>query len=165
MKDMELVTGLLLLIEEGARSYSQDQLDEAYSKRDVDWAAREETAKGFTDTIIAIRDILKCINQITTENQTDFYSLVGGIYNLIASTQLPAPDESSVRLKEFLSLVDDEEKRETNSSASAYYAASRSASNDHGPRLTRITIIKETPSISSAAKSDFRESRCGNRFV
>lgn len=41
MKDLEMVGNLLLLIEEGARSYSQDQLDAAYSDRDEGWGDRD----------------------------------------------------------------------------------------------------------------------------
>jgi uncharacterized protein with ParB-like and HNH nuclease domain len=145
MKDFELVSSLLLLIEEGARAYSQDQIDAAYSSRDVDWLQREVVAKEFTDTILNIRDILSADPDLVKsrlKNQADFYSLLGGVHKLIKSDQLPKPIESATNLKAFLSLVDDEEIRTKNDSAASYYAASRSASNDQGPRITRINIIQ-----------------------
>lgn len=147
MKDFELVSSLLLLVEEGPKSYSQDQIDAAYSGRDVDWVRREEVAKEFTDTIIAIRNILAedqdgYLAKSRLKNQADFYSLVGGVHNLLKSGQLPQPAASAQNLRHFLSLVDDEELRAKNDSATAYYAASRSASNDQGPRITRINIVR-----------------------
>ena len=57
MKDLEMVGNLLLLFEEGPRSYSQDQLDAAYSNRDENWAEREIVAKEFTTAIIIISEI------------------------------------------------------------------------------------------------------------
>jgi hypothetical protein len=145
MKDFELVSSLLLLVEEGARSYSQDQIDAAYSSRDVDWLNREEVSKEFTDTVISIRDILAADQDLIKsrlKNQADFYRLVGGVHKLIKSNQLPQPQVSANNLKKFLTLVDDEEIRLKNDSASSYYAASRSASNDQGPRISRINIIE-----------------------
>jgi len=45
------------------------------------------------------------------------------------------------RLQAFIGFVDDPDRRATFSPADSYYAASRSASNDQGPRQTRINMI------------------------
>ncbi len=76
-----MVGNLLLLVEEGARSYSQDQLDAAYSSRDEDWTERERVAKEFTAAIIAIAEIVLAdrdaiLVKSRLKNQTDFYSLI-----------------------------------------------------------------------------------------
>jgi hypothetical protein len=146
MKDTELVGNLLLLIEEGVRSYSQDQLDEAYSNRDEDWAERERVAKEFTGSLILIAEILRADTDGTLvrsrlRNQADFYSLVGAIHALQRSGKLPNGETVASRLKSFIATVDDPAQREKFSWAAAYYAASRSASNDQGPRQTRINMI------------------------
>ena len=146
MKDTELVGNLLLLIEEGVRSYSQDQLDEAYSNRDEDWAERERVAKEFTGSLIFIAEILRADTDGTLvrsrlRNQADFYSLVGAIHALQTSGKLASAETVASKLKSFIATVDDPAGREKFSPAAAYYAASRSASNDQGPRQTRITMI------------------------
>jgi hypothetical protein len=146
MKDLEMVGNLLLLIEEGARSYSQDQLDAAYSTRDEDWTDRPRVAKEFTAAIITIAEIISSDHEgilvkSRLRNQTDFYSLTGAIHNLQRDTKLPSSSTAAERLKAFLEIVDDEDRRSKYMPANAYYAASRSASNDHGPRQTRINII------------------------
>jgi Protein of unknown function DUF262 len=145
MKDLEMVGNLLLLIE-GARSYSQDQLDAAYSSRDEDWTERERVAKEFTLAMIAIAEIMSAdadgiLVKSRLKNQTDFYSLTGAINNLHKKAKLPAAPVAASRLKEFLAIVDDETRRPQYKSANAYYASSRSASNDQGPRLTRINMV------------------------
>ena len=50
-KDVELVSLLLLLTEEGVRSYSQPDLDEAYSDRDESWEKRIEVETTFRNIV------------------------------------------------------------------------------------------------------------------
>lgn len=146
MKDTELVGNVLLLIEEGPRAYSQDQLDVAYSERNEGWAERERVSQEFTSALIYLAEVLRedqdgGLFRSRMKNQADFYSLMGGIIQLLRSQQLPAPKDAAERLKHFVALVDDPERRNTFAPADAYYAASRSASNDQGPRQTRINMI------------------------
>jgi hypothetical protein len=147
MKDLEMVGNLLLLIEEGPRSYSQDQIDAAYSDRDENWAQRKVVAKEFTAAIIAIAGAISAdpsgvLLRSTLKNQTDFYSLVGAIRNLQKAGNLPLPETMADRLKGFIEFVEDEDSRAKFPPAEAYYYASRSASNDQGPRQTRINVIE-----------------------
>lgn len=147
MKDLELIGNLLLLIEEGPKSYSQDQIDEAYSNRDELWSSKTKVTTDFVFVIRTILDILNADNEGVLvksrfKNQADFYSLVGAIHALQINSPMPAPADIAARLKVFLQIVEDEEQRGQNSGAQAYYAASRSASNDQGPRQTRINIMK-----------------------
>jgi hypothetical protein len=147
MKDLELVGSLLLLVEEGARSYSQAQIDVAYANRDEDWVDRGRVGKEFTGTLIKIADILRAdpeggLAKSRLKNQADFYSLFGAVHDLQMTGTLPPDDVAVSRLKVFLQMVDDPEKRSGFDPADAYYAASRSASNDQGPRQTRINMLK-----------------------
>jgi len=146
MKDLEMVGNLLLLTEVGARSYSQDQLDGAYSERDDEWPQRDQVAQEFTDVLIAIRDILNAdtdnlLVRSRLRNQTDFYSLFGGINEVKRKRISVSPDIVGARLKSFIAILEDEVRREALPFASAYYSASRSASNDQGPRQTRINML------------------------
>lgn len=146
MKDLEMVGSLLLLMEEGPRSYSQDQLDAAYSDRDEDWAERALVAKQFTAATIAIAEILAAdadglLVKSRLKNQTDYYSLAGAIQTLQQTKKFPAPAVACERLKSFIAIVEDADRRAKFQPAESYYAASRSASNDQGPRQTRIATI------------------------
>jgi hypothetical protein len=147
MKDLEMVGNLLLLFEEGPRSYSQDQLDAAYSNREENWNERELVAKQFTGALIAISEIISAdpngtLVRSRLKNQTDFYSLAGAIHNLQKKGSLPPPAVMAQRLQAFIAIVDDPESKGKYSPAESYFAASRSASNDQGPRGTRINMIE-----------------------
>ena len=103
-------------------------------------------AKEFTGTLILIAEILRAdidgtLVRSRLRNQADFYSLVGAIHALQESRKLPDVETVASRLKSFIATVDDPALREKFSPAAAYYAASRSASNDQGPRQTRINMI------------------------
>jgi hypothetical protein len=146
MKDLEMVGNLLLLFEEGPRSYPQDQLDAAYSNRDENWAEREIVTKEFTTAIIIISEIMSAdlsgtLVRSRLKNQTDFYSLAGAIHKLQRAGPLPPAKAMAERLQAFIGFVDDPDRRAMFSPAESYYAASRSASNDQGPRQTRINMI------------------------
>ncbi|TAF57645.1 MAG: hypothetical protein EAZ60_06455 [Oscillatoriales cyanobacterium] len=80
MKDVEFVTLLLLFLEEGVKSYRQDDLDKAFNDRDLAWEEQDEIASEFKQVIELIKDLLdvspKDINLCKTKlkNQADFYS-------------------------------------------------------------------------------------------
>jgi len=148
MKDLELVGSLLLLIEVGVKSYSQDQLDAAYSERDEDWAEREIVGKSFISSIVYISNILKCDSSGTLvrsrlKNQADFYSLVGAVHDLLKSAKKVDEKIAADNLLSFLAIIENPDKRQKFSFAKDYYAASRSASNDQGPRQTRIDVLRK----------------------
>lgn len=146
MKDVELVAQLLLLLEVGPRSYSQDDLDEAFSERDAAWEGEAEITDSFRQTITLVRNVVVAddagpsLTRGRLRNQADFYSLFGAISECeIVVDEIP---EIRDRLERFVSAVEDEDYRAQDTIAKTYYQAARSASNDAGPRKNRIEIIK-----------------------
>ncbi|CAB3395663.1 DUF262 domain-containing protein [Kyrpidia spormannii] len=159
MKDVELVAQLLLLIEEGPKSYSQDDLDKAFSDRDQSWDLKEETIDAFKNTIRFLAELLQVntgdpnLARSRIKNQTDFYSLFGAIHELLQSQQMPELGDVAQRLQTFLQVVEESAKREQYNLAKAYHEAARSASNDAGPRRARIDIIKDVIAGKFSLKS------------
>src|SRR5262249_41009842 len=87
MRDDEFIAQLLLLIEEGPKSYSQDTLDEAFSSRDPQWEKMDEVVLEYRKIIETIDQIVRNDNtgelaRSRLKNQADFYSFVGAISNL-----------------------------------------------------------------------------------
>lgn len=155
MKDVEIVAQLLLFLEEGAKSYSADYLDRAFTNRDSEWEEKDEIEDEFRETIKSIGEILdlsKDINLAKTrlKNQADFYSLFGAIAELNREDLLEINKEVGSQICHFLKIVEDKElqnksKHELNDfqqKASDYYKAAKSSFTDAGPRKTRIEIIK-----------------------
>lgn len=147
MKDVELVTHLLLLTERGVESNSQADLDTAYSTRDEVWDERQRVEEEFREVIsklaeLSNTDLLSGVGR-RLKNQADFYSLFGAILDLSRSKALPPTGVIAQRLEDFLQTVSDEEARETDEDAKRYFGAARSASNDVGPRTSRIRIISK----------------------
>lgn len=144
MKDVEFTATLLLLLEEGPKSYSQIALDEAFSLRDASWADRHRVEDRFKSAIDVIGNLVKeesdLLGKSRLRNQADFYSLVGAISAFLDSSSIIF-DEVTPRLKRFIAAVDDDQERERREEARMYYEAARSASNDAGPRATRIRIV------------------------
>lgn len=147
MRDDEFLSQLLLLIEDGPKSYSQDDLDKAFSSRDPVWEKSEDVTNSYRATVQKIDEIVRGdqtgdLIRGRLRNQADFYSLVGAIYGLSQLNGVSTSDEARDRLREFISIVEDDQKRENYSPAQSYFAASRAASNDAGPRQTRINVMK-----------------------
>jgi Protein of unknown function DUF262 len=153
MKDVEFVAILLLLVEEGPKSYSQDGLDDAFTKRDELWEPRIEVSNSFREVIRKIREILDSSEQAKNllgtrlRNQADFYSLFGAIYALQQVGKLCAPAEAATRLLAFAEDVEDEAKRISDQQLMIYFDAARSASNDRGPREARIAFMSNLLSV------------------
>lgn len=148
MKDAELVAQLLLLVENGPESFSQDDIDQAYSDRDTEWEDEAEIRSRFTRVIHYLKDLFaepEVSWAVTAarrlRNQADFYSLFGAVLALYKRGELPSVDDAARRLKNFLELVYDEGIRLKNEDARRYYEAARSASNDLRQRNTRIDIL------------------------
>jgi len=149
MKDVELVSQLLLLIEEGVKAYSQYELDEAFSIRDASWEAKVEVEETFRVVIDFIKRLTELeepsVAKTRLKNQADFYSLFGSISQIHKDGKLAEvdPETAARRLCQFTSVVDDDRARSDNRQAAEYYEAVRSASNDVKPRNTRIAILKD----------------------
>lgn len=149
MKDVEVVSQLLLYLENGVSSFSQQDLDVAYADRDADWPAFTMVDKRFRETI-------QFINAVVTDaelgaellasrlqNQADFYSFFAASAELASGGHLPPPAEAARRLYDFLDMVSAAPKQEPFSQAARqYFEDARSASNDKGPRTRRIETIR-----------------------
>ncbi|MBW4053503.1 MAG: DUF262 domain-containing protein [Proteobacteria bacterium] len=148
MKDTEFTALLLLLLELGPRGFSQDNLDEEFTKRDTEWDLRGGLEDRFRATVTAIQKILesvpdpRLITGTRFRNQADFYSLFGAVDRLLQQEALPPPTQIAERLLIFIESVEGEATRQASQAYVAYYDAARSASNDTGPRTTRIEILQ-----------------------
>ena len=149
MKDVEFVGLLLLLLEEGPRSYSQATLDDAFTSRDVDWPDQQSIETQFRRVIETLKDILGqsphpgILETSRLRNQADFYSLFGAIAKKQEANSIVGAVEVAKRLLKFVQDVEDEDSRGKNPTLREYYEAARSASSDRGPRETRIRIISD----------------------
>lgn len=148
MKDIEFTTQILLFLEEGPRSYSQNDLDKAFAERDEIWESKDQIDREFRTVIYRIKEIIEIdtgnkLAKSRLRNQADFYSFFGAIAELIRQRELPNREEVYGRLITFIEALESDEKRLANVILNEYYEAARSASNDPGPRKTRICIIKD----------------------
>jgi hypothetical protein len=148
MKDVEFVSLLMLLLEEGPKGYSQDGLDQAFTDRDASWDTRIEVENAFRDTTQAVKAIIessetaKDLIASRLKNQADYYALFGAVHGLKSTRQLPHPTEAAARLLKFTTDVENDEMRAKDAALNGYFDAARSASNDKGPREERINYIK-----------------------
>ena len=145
MKDVEFAASLLLLIEQGPQGFSTAQLDEAFSQRDDEWEEEERVIADFDLTISVLRAILAApggaqLRSTRLRNQADFYSLVGAVSQLSAELDCA---KAAKALMDFTAQVSDEGIRALDKRSSDYYEAARSASNDAGPRKSRIDILRK----------------------
>lgn len=149
MKDVELVSLLLLLTEEGVKSYSQDDLDKAYADRDSDWEHKLRVEEEFRAVIGSIREAIgACVGRFDVEtsrlrNQADFYSLYGALLELRREGQILDAGSLCEKLQQFVTLLGEEEASPHSADLKNYLDAARSASNDKGPREARIGVVKK----------------------
>jgi hypothetical protein len=150
MKDVELVASLLLLIEEGVSGYSQDDLDEAFSTRDVVWDDSAASEEKFRRTITFIAELVAFpdgapLSKTRLRNQADFYSLFGAVDASLGVAGFSAKSKALLAqlLSQFIEDVESDEARASNEKAFIYFNAARSNSNDIGQRKARIAIISE----------------------
>lgn len=143
MRDVEFAAQLLLYAEMGEpQSFSQEQLDVAYSDRDSEWNSQARTVKTFKAVVSELSKILPEVSVRRARNQADFYSIFGSVMELKQLKDAPSPSVIAARLNEFLEIVGDESARSTNADADAYYEAARSASNDLRQRAGRAQVLK-----------------------
>jgi hypothetical protein len=147
MKDVEFVGQLLLLTERGVESYSQEDLDAAYSKRDEEWEEGpvvEDESREALKVLGRWSEDLLAGDARRLRNQADFYSLYGAILDLIRQGDSLPDDETSItRLESFMATVMDDEARQADDRAKRNYEAARSASNDVAQRRDRIAILTD----------------------
>jgi hypothetical protein len=147
MKDVELTTTLCLLIEDGIKSYTADDLDQAYAERDEEWDAQEETENEFRAIFETIRAITEtssgeALSSTRLRNQADFYGLFGAVMELKRAQFEFSNDLAAKRLSDFIQLVESPEQRVRIPAAQDYYDAARSATSDIRTRRTRIDTIR-----------------------
>lgn len=144
MKDVEFVASLLLLLEEGPRGYSRDELDTAFSVRDDEWENRLELKDLFRNIVSQCKDILEAdesgkLRASRLRNQADFYSFFGAL--VAEEGNLPDANKCAENLVSFIDTLESDLMRLTEPKAGMYYDAARSASNDTGPRRVRVAIM------------------------
>ena len=155
MKDVEMVAQLLLLLEEGVKSYNQEYLDNSFSDRDIDWENKENIENEFRHTIENIKKILELsqdmnLSKTRLKNQADFYSLFGTVAELNRENKIFITKEIGERIKSFLELVEDEQIRNKSindltdyqKNALKYSQSVKQSPTDLGARKTRIGIMK-----------------------
>jgi hypothetical protein len=77
-------------------------------------------------------------------NQADFYSLFVAIDEALQNGQVDCgSEELAERLAEFIANVEDEDARAKSKVGTAYFKATRSNSNDTGPRKARHEILRK----------------------
>lgn len=149
MKDVELVALLLLFLEEGVKSYRQEDLDQAFSDRDSNWDEKAEIENEFKQVIELIKQLLEksppdiYLSKTRLKNQTDFYSMFAAISELKREEKLEISAELSKRIERFLKLVDSPERSKIQE-AQNYYDAITTSPLYSGVEKTksRIEILK-----------------------
>ena len=147
MKDVEFTTLLLLLVESGPESTSQERIDEIYADRDDDWEDRRKVLTRFRKVLQYVASVAEAggpgLQGTRLRNQGDFYALFGAAAELIRKRKPPAASTAAIRLTDFMAEVVDESARSSNREAKKYYDAARSAANDPRQRSARIAILRE----------------------
>lgn len=149
MKDVELVTQLLLFLEEGVKSYRQEDLDQAFSDRESNWDDQDKIENEFKEVIKLIEKLIEKspqdidLRKTRLKNQTDFYSLFAAISELNREKSLEISSEISQKLNQFLKLVNSAEDQR-NQEAQDYYDAITTSPLYAGVEKTKtkINILK-----------------------
>jgi hypothetical protein len=147
MKDSEFVAQLLLFMEKGVASLSQDALDEAYSEREESWPNRVRAVNDFQRNIKEIAAIVSSakdqpLSRTRLRNQADFYSFFAAVHELLSDGKKIKPRSAHSNVLNFFAIVDDANARALTETAQQYFNAARSASNDASQRRKRIDIIR-----------------------
>lgn len=146
MKDVEFTSQLLLSIEEGEKSYNQDELDQAYSEREMSWEDKNVVIEEFQQLVRYIGETAASkpeLSRSRLRNQADFYSFFVVLSKLYKAEELPI-DKGALaeRLMEFLVRVDNPSERVSDKSLADYYEAARSASKNIGSIRTRMRVLE-----------------------
>ncbi|MCR6506885.1 DUF262 domain-containing protein [Bacteroides sp. KH569_7] len=148
MKDVEFVAQLLLLIEEGPKGYSQEEIDVAFNDRDEEWVNETYVVELFKRAINVIKEIWANdesgkMKGSRLMNQADFYSLFGAIILNLKEGKIYLAPAYYDKLMDFMDKVNDEEYRSNNPSFENYYQNARAASNRTSARKDRIQILQD----------------------
>lgn len=146
MKDVELVAQLLLLVEEGPKGYSSEELDEEFNKREDGWQKKHGILEKFRQTIVEIKKILDSEEDLyrsRLQNQADFYSLFGGVLQQINSGEIINSAVASSKLKSFFEVINAENQTGWTEDQKKYYEHTISASNRTTARKERCEIISK----------------------
>lgn len=146
MKDVEFVTRLLLFLEEGVKSYRQDDLDAAFNDRDLEWENQNKIEDKFKQVISLIQQVLEQgvdLTKTRLKNQSDFYSFFAAIAELNQENPLKVNREISENIAKFLDRVESDEARMTDKEAQTYYdAITTSLVSGNEKSRTRIDSLK-----------------------
>lgn len=146
MKDYEFVSQLLLLLEEGPKGYSSDELDKEYSNRESDWEKKSNVIAKYENIIKHLYEIIQIdtndiISRSRLRNQADFYSLFGALSQLIDEKYQFDYILTQQRLIGFISILENESERIKTNDASTYFEHTRTASNRTTARKERQEIL------------------------
>jgi hypothetical protein len=151
MKDVEFVALLLLFLEEGVKSYRQDDLDKAFNDRDLAWEEQDEIKSEFKQVILSIKELLARspqhihLSKTRLKNQADFYSFFSAIAELNREKLLKnITADICQRIYEFMETVKSPESAMITHESQAYYDAITTSlgSSEIEKTKTRINILK-----------------------
>lgn len=150
MKDVEFVALLLLFLEEGVKSYRQDDLDKAFNDRDLAWEEQDEIKSEFKQVILSIKELLARspqhihLSKTRLKNQADFYSFFSAIAELNREKLLNITADICQRIYEFMETVKSPESAMITHESQAYYDAITTSLGSSGieKTKTRINILK-----------------------
>ncbi len=146
MKDVEFIAQLLLLIEEGPRGFSSDELDLEFLKREETWEEKNKVEDEFRAVTLLIISLLKTeqtLERSRFQNQADLYSLFGGIMNLLRKSFVINPADAAEKLSCFLQKITDDSTTSEIAFVQKYVEHIRFASNRTLARKERIEIIEK----------------------
>ncbi|NHF60171.1 DUF262 domain-containing protein [Flavobacteriaceae bacterium TP-CH-4] len=148
MKDIEFISQILLLIEDGPQGYSSNELDIAFSDREDEWLESISVIREFRSAINRINSILEIDDDASLQrsrlrNQADFYTLVGVVKRISDENIEITNNQIYERLEEFNNIISSEEQREAegNEAINQYYGFARAASNSTRARRERENIL------------------------
>ena len=156
MADVEYVSLLLIYIVQGTRSVSQSDLDELYIEWDgalppeTDLESRHRENTAIIDRLLKDPAKGDDLRRSRLRNRADFYSLCAAIDEITAARRSIDPEVAAASLVTFAERVErarghnfEKDPPLRDDEAARYYEAVRSASNDPGPRTTRIAALRK----------------------
>ena len=147
MKDVELIAQILLMIEEGPRGYTSDDLDIAFAIRDSEWPEIDYVKGVFIQVVELLSEIFNLdqeniIKNSRLSNQADYYSLIGAISENIKEDIFIPVNQYYDKLRNFIQIIEDEEARNERPEIEHYYQNARVATNRTSARKDRVSILK-----------------------
>ena len=157
MKDVEFVALLLLFLEEGVKSYRQDDLDKAFNDRDLAWEEQDEIKSEFQQVLLLMKKLLDCspeninLSKTRLKNQADFYSFFSTIAELHRDKSLNINADVCQRIYELMESVKSSESAIKTEEAKTYESAITTSLGSSGieKTKTRINILKSLISVNT----------------